>query len=45
VAVQGTGTTDVELTSEELREIEAATSRIEVQGARYSEASQRMVDR
>jgi aryl-alcohol dehydrogenase-like predicted oxidoreductase len=36
---------DIELTSQELREIDAATSRIEVQGARYSEASQRMVDR
>jgi aryl-alcohol dehydrogenase-like predicted oxidoreductase len=36
---------DIELTDQELREIDAATSRIEVQGARYSEASQRMVDR
>jgi aryl-alcohol dehydrogenase-like predicted oxidoreductase len=36
---------DLELTAEELREIDAATSRIEVQGARYGEASQRMVDR
>jgi aryl-alcohol dehydrogenase-like predicted oxidoreductase len=37
--------TDVELTADDLREIAATASRIEVQGARYSEASQRMVDR
>jgi aryl-alcohol dehydrogenase-like predicted oxidoreductase len=36
---------DVELTADDLREIAAASSRIEVQGARYSEAAQRMVDR
>ena len=36
---------DVELTAEDLSEIDAAASRIEVQGARYSEASQRMIDR
>jgi aryl-alcohol dehydrogenase-like predicted oxidoreductase len=36
---------NVELTADDLREIDAAASRIEVQGARYSEASQRMVDR
>jgi aryl-alcohol dehydrogenase-like predicted oxidoreductase len=35
----------VELTEEDLREIEGAVSQIPVQGARYSEASQRMVDR
>ena len=39
------GATEVELTADDLREIDAAASRIEVQGARYSEASQRMVDR
>ena len=39
------GAAEVELTAEELREIEATTSRIAVQGARYSEAAQRMVDR
>jgi aryl-alcohol dehydrogenase-like predicted oxidoreductase len=39
------GATDVELTADDLREIDAAASRIEVQGARYSEASQRMIDR
>jgi aryl-alcohol dehydrogenase-like predicted oxidoreductase len=36
---------DVELTPDDLREIDAATSRLEVHGARYPEASQRMVDR
>ena len=39
------GGADVELTAEDLREIEAAASRITVQGARYSESSQRMIDR
>ncbi len=35
----------VELTEGDLREIESAASQITVQGARYSESSQRMVDR
>jgi aryl-alcohol dehydrogenase-like predicted oxidoreductase len=35
----------VELTEDDLRDIESAASRITVQGARYSEGSQRMVDR
>ena len=39
------GAADVELTADDLREIDAAASRIEVQGARYSETSQRMIDR
>ncbi len=39
------GAVDVELTADDLREIDAAASRIEVQGARYPEASERMVDR
>jgi aryl-alcohol dehydrogenase-like predicted oxidoreductase len=39
------GAADVELTADDLREIEAAASRIEVVGARYSEAAQRMIDR
>jgi aryl-alcohol dehydrogenase-like predicted oxidoreductase len=39
------GAADVELTSEELREIDAAASRIEGQGHRYSDAAQRMIDR
>jgi aryl-alcohol dehydrogenase-like predicted oxidoreductase len=39
------GAAAVELTADDLRQIEAAAARIEVQGARYPEASQRMVDR
>jgi aryl-alcohol dehydrogenase-like predicted oxidoreductase len=39
------GAADVELTAGDLREIDAAASRIEVRGARYSEAAQRMIDR
>ena len=39
------GAASVELTPEDLREIERAASRIAVQGARYSEASEKMVDR
>jgi len=35
----------VELNRDDLREIESAGSQITVQGARYSESSQRMVDR
>jgi aryl-alcohol dehydrogenase-like predicted oxidoreductase len=35
--------TDIELTPDELREIES--TQIEAQGARYSEANQRMIDR
>lgn len=34
-----------ELSSKDLSEIEEAISRIPVQGARYSEAAQRMIDR
>src|SRR5512144_316984 len=39
------GAADVELTADDLREIGAVASRIEVQGARYPEAAQRMIDR
>jgi len=35
----------VELTEEDLREIESAASQIKVAGARYSEAAQRMINR
>ena len=35
----------VELTEADLRDIEDAASQIKVQGARYSEAAQRMIDR
>ena len=34
---------DVELTADDLRDIEEA--QVEAQGARYSEANQRMIDR
>jgi aryl-alcohol dehydrogenase-like predicted oxidoreductase len=39
------GAADLELTADDLREIDAAAARIEVRGARYPEASQRMIDR
>ncbi len=39
------GAVNVELTSEDLREIEEASSQITIHGARYSEGSQRMIDR
>ena len=39
------GAAAVDLTPDDLREIESAASRITVHGARYSEGSQRMVDR
>jgi aryl-alcohol dehydrogenase-like predicted oxidoreductase len=39
------GAVDVELTADDFREIETITSRVEVQGARYSEGSQRLVNR
>ena len=39
------GSAEVELTSEDLAEIEDLTSQVEVQGERYGEASQKMVDR
>ena len=39
------GVGDVKLTPDDLREIDSAASEIEVQGARYSEAAQRMINR
>jgi aryl-alcohol dehydrogenase-like predicted oxidoreductase len=39
------GAVNVELTREDLREIDAASSAITIHGARYSEGSQKMVDR
>jgi aryl-alcohol dehydrogenase-like predicted oxidoreductase len=39
------GATAVELTTEDLREIESAAAGFTAQGARYSESSQRMIDR
>jgi aryl-alcohol dehydrogenase-like predicted oxidoreductase len=39
------GGADVELTPDDLREIEEAASRITIHGHRYGEGSERMVDR
>ncbi len=39
------GAAEVNLTAEDLREIEGATTQVPVHGARYSEAAQRMIDR
>jgi aryl-alcohol dehydrogenase-like predicted oxidoreductase len=39
------GAANVSLSTDELREINDAVSKIEVQGARYSEASQKQIDR
>ena len=39
------GAVDVDLTADDYREIETFTSRVEVQGARYSEGSQKLVNR
>ena len=39
------GATNVVLTADDLREIDQASSAIEIRGARYSENSQKMVDR
>jgi aryl-alcohol dehydrogenase-like predicted oxidoreductase len=39
------GAGDVKLTPDDLREIDSSASEIEVQGARYSEAGQRMINR
>lgn len=39
------GAVDVELTADDIRQIENITSRVELQGARYSEGAQRLVNR
>jgi aryl-alcohol dehydrogenase-like predicted oxidoreductase len=39
------GSVDVDLTSDDLRQIDAATSKIPVQGARYNEDMQKLVNR
>jgi aryl-alcohol dehydrogenase-like predicted oxidoreductase len=38
------GAADVQLSTDDLREIEEAAARIEVQGGRYSEAAERMTN-
>jgi aryl-alcohol dehydrogenase-like predicted oxidoreductase len=42
---ENVGAVSVDLTPDDLRDIESAASGITVQGARYSEAAQRMIDR
>lgn len=42
---ENVGAAAVELTAGELREIEVAASQVSVQGGRYSEAAQKMIDR
>ena len=42
---QNFGTGEIELTAEDLCELDVHTSQIDVQGARYSEAAQKMVNR
>jgi aryl-alcohol dehydrogenase-like predicted oxidoreductase len=42
---ENVGATEVELTADDLREIEDASSQITVQGARYSEGAQRLINR
>ena len=39
------GAVDVELTADDLNELESLTKQIDVQGARYSEAAQKMINR
>ncbi len=39
------GAAALELTADDLREIDSAAARIRVQGARYAESSERMIDR
>jgi len=39
------GAVDIELTADDLREIDNLTTQIDVQGARYSESSQKMINR
>jgi len=42
---ENVGAADVELTADDLREIDSTTSQMQMVGARYSEGSQRMIDR
>jgi aryl-alcohol dehydrogenase-like predicted oxidoreductase len=39
------GAVDIELTREDLRELDSLTARVKVQGARYSEGAQKMINR
>ena len=42
--VENVGAADVELSADELTEIESAASKIHVQGGRYNEAGERMTN-
>src|SRR5207245_7677064 len=42
---ENTGAAEVELTVEDLSELDSLTAKVKVQGARYGEASQKMVNR
>jgi aryl-alcohol dehydrogenase-like predicted oxidoreductase len=42
---ENVGAADVELNADDLREIDSTTSQMQMVGARYSESSQRMIDR
>ena len=42
---ENTAATDVELSTTDLHDIETAASKIEIQGERYSEAAQKMINR
>jgi aryl-alcohol dehydrogenase-like predicted oxidoreductase len=42
---ENSGAADIELTADDLREIDTAAAQIEVQGARYPEHLQRLIDR
>jgi hypothetical protein len=44
-SVRNVGAADVELTKNDLREIESAASKITIQGARYPEHIERLTDR
>ena len=43
--IENIGATEVELTADDLLEIKTAADKIKVQGDRYSEGSQRMINR
>ena len=42
---ENVGAVDIQLTADDLSEIDRAVSQIEVQGARYPEAMQRLIDK
>jgi aryl-alcohol dehydrogenase-like predicted oxidoreductase len=42
---ENVGAADVELSPDDLRQLDEISSKVQVQGARYSETAQRMIDR